>query len=173
MYVVVGCSDCQSLWIVEGQPETTRCPRCGTRHQFDRLKQFVTTEDKDEAREVRSAMLASAQGAGSAYEELDSVGEMEDILAEVGIDDSEYLSAKGVDREAVTEAGESATSSEPSKGRRERVTEALRELEEPTEAAVIEYATERGVPASYVRDALSKLARRGEITRTEDGYRLI
>lgn len=173
MYVVVGCSACQALWILEGRPETTTCPRCGTRHQFDRLKQFVSTADKAEAREIRAAMFASAQDAVAAYESLDSVGEMEDLLAEAGIGDSEYLSAMGVDTEAVSEAGESATDGRPRKSRREHVLDALRELEQPTEAAVIEYATERGVPASYVRNALSKLVRNGEITRTEDGYRLI
>lgn len=173
MYSVVGCSSCQSLWIVEGRPETTSCPRCGTRHRFGRLKKFVTTEDKDEAREVRAAMLASKQGAESAYEQLDSVGEMEAVLDEAGIQDTEFLAESGIDPEAVEAAGEQATASEPRKSRRERVLDALRELDEPTEAAVIAYATDRGVPAEYVRDALQKLSRMGEITRTDDGYRLV
>lgn len=173
MYVVVGCSTCQSLWIIEGRPETTSCPRCRTRHDFTRLKKFVTTEDKDEAREVRAAMLASKQGRGEVYEELDSVGDMEAILEDVGIQDDEYLLESGIDADEVAAAGEAATESQPRKSRRELVLDALRDIEEPSEAAVIDYATERGVPADYVRSALERLARRGEITETTDGYRLL
>lgn len=173
MYAVVGCSTCQSLWIVEGEPETTNCPRCRTRHTFKRLKKFVRTEDKDEAREVRAAMLASKQGAGEAYEELDSVGDMEAILDEVGIEDGEFLMEKGVDADEVEAAGQAATESQPRKSRREQVLDALRELDEPTTSDVVDYATERGVPAEYVRTALEKLVRAGEITETADGYRLL
>lgn len=173
MYAVVGCSRCQSLWIVEGEPETTTCPRCRKRHRFGRLKKFVATEHKDEAREVRAAMLAAKQGHEDAYEELDSVADMEAILEDVGIEDGEYLLEKGVDAGAVADAGAAATESRPRTSRRDRVLEALRELDEPSEAAVLEYATERGVPASYVRNALEKLSRRGEITETPEGYRLL
>lgn len=173
MYAVVGCSECQSLWIVHGRPETTSCPRCGSRHQFDRLRKFVTTEEKGEAMEVRAAMLASQQGKGAAYEDLESLGDMEGILEDVGIDDGEFLAAKGVDPEAVSAAGDAVTAGRPRKSRRERVLDALRELEEPTEEGIIAYATDRGVPRAYVTSALEKLSRQGEITRTEDGFRLV
>ena len=173
MYAVVGCSNCGARWIVEGRPETTSCPRCGTRHQFDRLKRFVTTEDKDEAREVRAAMLADRQDQSDAYESLDSVGDMESVLDEVGIEDGEFLAAKGVDPDATEAAGDEATASAPRKSRRERVLDALRTLDEPSEAEVVAHATERGVPEDYVRTALEKLTRAGEITRTSDGYRLV
>lgn len=173
MYVVVGCSTCESLWIVEGRPETTSCPRCRTRHQFDRLKQFVATEDKDEAREVRAAMLASRQDQAAAYESLDSVAEMESVLAEAGIEDEAFLEAKGVDPADAEAAGAEATEARDRKSRREHVLDALRTLEEPTEAEVVAFAAERGVPEEYVRDALAKLSRAGEITRGDAGYRLL
>lgn len=173
MYAVVGCSSCDALWIVEGRPETTSCPRCRSRHQFDRLKRFVTTEDKDEAREVRAAMLADRQDQSDAYESLDSVGDMESVLDEVGIEDGEFLAAKGVDPDAAAAAGDEATASATRKSRRERVLDALRTLDEPSEAEVVAHATERGVPEDYVRTALEKLTRAGEITRTPDGYRLV
>ncbi len=173
MYSVVGCSSCQSLWIVEGRPETTSCPRCRSRHRFKRLKKFVQTEDREEAREVRSAMLAARQGAEDAYEDLDSIGDIEAILDEVGIEDEEYLTEKGMDAAAVEAAGEAATASRERKSRREWVLEALRTLDEPSEAEVVAFATERGVPESYVRKALEKLSRTGEVTETEAGYRLI
>lgn len=173
MYVVVGCSECESLWVLEGRPETTTCPRCRTRHQFDRLKQFVATEDKDEAREVRAAMLASRQDQTEAYESLDSVAEMESVLAGAGIEEDEFLAAKGVDPKAAESAGAEATAPRDRKSRREHVLEALRAMEEPTEDDIVTFATDRGVPEEYVREALAKLARRGEITRTAEGYRLI
>src|SRR6056297_2742917 len=78
MYAVVGCSDCQALKIVEGRPETTQCPRCGKRRTFEKLKKFVETDDEDHAREVRSSMLATRQGEGEAFAELDSFSEMDD-----------------------------------------------------------------------------------------------
>ena len=173
MYAVVGCSECESLWIVEGRPETTACPRCRTRHEFGRLQQFVRTEDENEAREVRSAMLAARQGQEEAYERLESFAEMEAILDSAGITDEEVLASQDLDVGAVEEAGERATSTRESKSRQEVVVEALETLEEPTETAVVEYAAERGIPADYVRNALSKLARAGEIAATENGYRLV
>ncbi|MFP4530001.1 MAG: DUF5817 domain-containing protein [Halodesulfurarchaeum sp.] len=169
MYAVVGCSNCQALWIVEGRPETTSCPRCRTRHEFDRLKQFVRTEDRAEAREVRTAMLASAQGREEAYEKLDSIGAMEAALDSAGVDDEEYLAEHGIDPEAIAAAGERDAGG--SKSRRDRILEAIDSLEEPTEESVIEYASQRGVPADAVRTALEKLAREGTIVRGPSGYR--
>ena len=55
MYAVVGCSECSALWILDGQPDRTECPRCGRSHSADRLKRFVETDDKDHAREVRAS----------------------------------------------------------------------------------------------------------------------
>ncbi|MFB6109270.1 MAG: DUF5817 domain-containing protein [Halodesulfurarchaeum sp.] len=170
MYAVVGCSNCQALWIVEGRPETTTCPRCGTRHQFERLKQFVKTPDREEAREVRSAMLAAAQDREEAYERLDPVSELGRAAAEDVVDDEEYLDAQGLAAEEIAAAGERSAGST---SRRERVLEALRTLDEPTESAVIEYATDHGVPAEAVRDALEKLVREGTIVREGSGYRLL
>jgi DNA replicative helicase MCM subunit Mcm2 (Cdc46/Mcm family) len=175
MYAVVGCSDCQALHVVEGRPETTTCPQCGNRRQFAKLKRFVTTDDPDHAREVRAAMLAKRQGREDAFEQLDSFAEMDTYLDEAGVDDEEYLDASGVDPDAVAEAGDRAESGRAgsSTSRKETVLAALRELDEPTEADVVEYAEERGVPADYVRNALTKLVRRGEVSETRGTYRLL
>ncbi|MDZ7849637.1 MAG: DUF5817 domain-containing protein [Halodesulfurarchaeum sp.] len=169
MYAVVGCSNCQALWIVDGRPETTSCPRCRTRHEFDRLKQFVRTEDREEAREVRAAMLASAQGREAAYEKLDSIAAMEAELDSAGVDDEEYLAEHGIDPEAIAAAGE--RNSGGSNRRRDRILDAIDALEEPTEGQVVEYASEWGVPAEAVRTVLEKLAREGTIVQGPSGYR--
>lgn len=58
MYAVVGCPECEALWIVDGRPNTTTCPRCSTRHQYDRLRKLTETPDLDAAREARTSLLA-------------------------------------------------------------------------------------------------------------------
>jgi len=173
MYAVVGCSDCSMLWVVEGRPETSQCPRCGTTRQYAKRKKFVSTEEEDHAREVRASMLANRQGYGEDFAELDSFTEMERQIEDVGPSDTEYLEGSGLDADAVAEAGERAMESSGSKSRKERVREAVRELDEATEAAVVDYASERGVDAEYTRKALEKLVRAGEATESRGVYRLL
>ncbi|WP_050049383.1 DUF5817 domain-containing protein [Halanaeroarchaeum sulfurireducens] len=173
MYAVVGCSDCGALWVVQGRPETTSCPRCGSRHRFGALEKFVTTDDEDHARDVRATMLADERGGDEAVEQLKPYAEMESDIDEVGPSDEEYLTASGVDPAAVEQAGERTTKQRRSRSQREVVLDALDDLENPDEAGIVEYAAERGVPADYVRTALEKLLRRGEIAGGSDGYRLL
>ena len=176
MYAVVGCSDCGALKIVEGRPETTQCPRCGKRKQFKKLKKFVETDDENHAREVRSSMLANRRGEGDAFAELDSFAEMEHQLDDAGISDEEFLEASGIDTEEVAAAAERVeqrSASTRGGSRKETVRDALRELDRPMEDEVVEFAGERGVPADYVRDALEKLARHGEVSESRGRYRLL
>jgi hypothetical protein len=176
MYAVVGCSNCSALKIVEGRPETTQCPRCGKRRKFEKLKKFVETDDEDHAREVRSSMLANRRGEGEAFAELDSFSEMEERVDEAGPSDEEFLEASGIDTDEVAEAAErveNRSASTRGTSRKETVRTALRELDRPTEEEVVAFADERGVPAEYVRDALEKLTRRGEVSESRGRYRLL
>jgi hypothetical protein len=50
---------------------------------------------------------------------------------------------------------------------------AVREGDRPTEAEVVDYATDRGVPAEAARDLLAELVRRGEATEHRGRYRLL
>jgi hypothetical protein len=171
-YAVVGCTDCSALWVVEGEPETTECPRCGKRRQFRKLRRFVETEDRAEAREARASILANRQGEGEAFAELDSFAEMEGQLDAAGVDDDEYLSASGLDPDRVEAAGERAASGAGgSTSRRETVEAALDALAEPTAEAVVAYAGERGVSEDYAREALERLRRAGEVTERDGVYR--
>lgn len=174
MYAVVGCSECTMLWVVEGRPETSQCPRCGKTRQYSKRRKFVSTENEDHAREVRASILANRQGHGDDFAELDSFTEMEAQVDEVGPSDDEYLEQSGIDPDTVAEAGERAgRSSGKSKSRKEIVRDALRELDDPTEDDVLAYADERGVPRDYVSKALTKLVRAGEATENRGVYRLV
>lgn len=173
MYAVVGCSECEALWLLEGRPETTQCPRCGKRHRTTKLKRFVETDDEDHAREVRASMLANRQGHGEAFAELDSFDALEAQAEAAGVDEETYLEESGLDPGAVAAAGERAESGPGSLSREEVVRAALRELDAPGEDEVVAYADEHGVPADYVRTALEKLRRTGEVVDGGDGFRLV
>ncbi|QLD90626.1 replication protein H [Natronomonas salina] len=165
MYSVVGCKECHNLWIVENRPETTQCRRCGRRHQFKKLKKFAETETSDAAARVRSSMLARRSDDGEFVDpdEIDLEG--------VGVSDEEFLSASGLDADEVSEAGERATQSGGSRSRKQVVLDALDEQERPTAEDVVTYATDAGVPESYVERTLEKLERAGEVTVTDGVYR--
>lgn len=170
MYAVVGCDECAALWIVEGDPETSQCPRCGRTRGHEKRREFVTTENEDHAREVRSSMLAARQGEGEAFAELDSFAELEGRVEEAGIDDETYLEESGLDPEQIAEAAEGKATS---KSREEIVREAVQSLDTPTEADILEYTTRRDVPADYTERALAKLVRAGEATESGGTYRLL
>lgn len=167
MYAVVGCSSCRALWIVADRPETTQCPRCRTRHRFERLKRFAETDSRDAAARARSELLAERAEDGE-FVDPDAV----DTDA-VGMTDEAFLTASGLDADAVTAAGEAsgAGSGSGSRSRREVVLDALEELDEPTVEAVRSYAAEHGVEAAYVDRALDGLEQAGEVTRTDGVYR--
>ena len=176
MYAVVGCSDCSALKILKGRPDTTQCPRCGKRHRYEKLKKFVETDDEDHAREVRASMLANRQDEGETFAEMDSFAEMEDQLEDVGMDETRFLEASGLNSEEVAAAGERAESGRAASGasnRKETVLKAVRKLDRPTEAEVVNFADERGVSGEYVRKALDKLTRRGEVSESRGRYRLL
>lgn len=172
MYAVVGCNRCESLWVVEGTPETTSCPSCEKRHRFRKLKKFHEAATSEGAKDARSRLLA-ARG-GQDPDELGSFSTLGREADRAGVSDEEYLEASGVDTDAVSAAGERAGRGQGgSRSRREVVLEALRELDRPTEAEVTDYATDAGVPAEYVERALTKLSRSGAVSESGGRYRLL
>jgi adenylate kinase family enzyme len=173
MYAVVGCDECSALWIVEGRPDTSQCPRCSRTRNHEKRRKFVTTEDEDHAREVRSSMLAARQGHDELFAELDSFAELDDQVEAAGIDDETYLAESGVDTDEVEAAADRLDSTAGSTSREEVVREALRELEEPTEPAVVSYAKRHDVSSSYTERALQKLLETGEVSQSQGVYRLL
>jgi len=172
-YAVVGCSNCGALWVLEGRPDTSGCPRCETRHQFSKLRKFVQTDDEDHAREVRASMLANRAGHGGAFAELEDFTTLGDFAEDAGMSDEEFLDSAGVDVDEVSAVEDRVEQSGRSLGKREAVRTALRELDEPTGAEVKAFAAEHGVDGEYVERALEKLRRAGDVTETGDGYRLL
>ncbi|MFB6106395.1 MAG: DUF5817 domain-containing protein [Halobacteriaceae archaeon] len=171
MYAVVGCSNCSALWVVEDHPETTRCPRCGTRRRYDALKKFHTAESADAAKQARAAMLAERSGHGDAFANLEDYGEMDRRLDEAGVGDDEYLAGSGLDPDAVRDAAESDDG--PARSHPETVRAAVEELDAPTADAVVAYAVDRGVPAAKARTVLDRLVDAGEATERDGTYRLL
>ncbi|MFC6903970.1 DUF5817 domain-containing protein [Halalkalicoccus tibetensis] len=171
MYAVVGCTDCSSLWILEGRQESARCPGCGKTHQYGKLKKFVETEDADHAREVRASMLASRGGHADAFAAVDSFSELDSQVERPVIDDDELLESAGIDSGEAAAAGESTGTGGGSRSRKEVVLAAVEEREGATKDEVLAYATARGVPESYVERALEKLVRAGELSESGGRYR--
>ena len=173
MYAVVGCGECGALWVVAGRPETTGCPRCGTRHRYRTLRKFAETDHEDAARQARATLLAERQGEGEAFADLDSFAAMGDRLDEAGPSDEEYLAGKGVDPDAVAAAGERrrAGRRSGSASPREVVLAAIEAADAPTEQAIVEHAERRDVPPGTARSTLEKLVRAGEVTESRGRYR--
>lgn len=176
MYAVVGCSECSNMWLVT-DPETSdtaQCSRCGKTHRTAKLKRFFESDDRDAAREARAALLAEKRGDSAAFAEVDHVSELEAAAEESGIDDREYLAGSGLDPDEVREAGDHASGDGGgSRSREEIVRDAVSEADEPTAEAIVDHATDHGVPAEAARDLLTKLTRRGEATESRGRYRLL
>lgn len=114
-------------------------------------------------------MLARRAGEGGSFEPADDAA-----AAAAGMDDDEFLAASGLDPDAVAAAGERAERGSGSAGAGGRVSvvrAAVSDLVDPDADAVVDYATDRGVPADAARDLLDRLHDRGEVTRVDGGYR--
>lgn len=174
MFAVVGCRNCSALWIVDGQPETTTCPRCSTQYQFEKLRALTAVADKDAAREARSRLLAARQDDAAGFSELGTFAELDAQIADAGISDAEYLAESGLDAAEIAAAGERATKGgATSRSRREVVQDVVERLDEPTEAEIIDEAKRQDVAATAARTALAKLVRTGDVTESDGAYRVV
>ncbi|AWB26258.1 DUF5817 domain-containing protein [Halococcoides cellulosivorans] len=170
MYAVVGCRDCGAFWVIEERPESTECPRCGTRHPTDRLKRFVETTDADAAREARGAMLAADAGFEELYDRLASFDRLDAAADAAGPDPDELLAAAGIDPATAADA---ASRDRSSLGRLEVVQRAIERADPATEAAIVERATDHGLDAETVHEALAALREQGTVVVADGSYRLV
>ncbi|MFB6159926.1 MAG: DUF5817 domain-containing protein [Haloferacaceae archaeon] len=177
MYAVVGCTDCGGLWVLADPraQETATCPTCGRRHRTGKLRRLFEAEKREAARAARSRLLAERADESAAFESVPSGAALEEAATDAGVGEDEYLSRRGADPDEVAAAGERAARGRGSTGgdRASVVREAIAALDEPTAAAVADYAADRGVPADAARDLLERLRRRGEATVADGEYRLL
>ena len=171
VYAVVGCSNCGTYWLLsdpDAQSSAT-CPRCGTRHSTP-LRRFFESDDHEAARQARARLLAEKHGDDEAFERAGTVSDLESAADEAGMSEREYLEASGLDADRVAEAGD--VSRERSGSHDDVVRDAL-EAGRTTEDGVVDYATDRGVPAGKARDLLERLVERGEVSESRGEYRLL
>lgn len=175
MYAVVGCSDCDHLWLLSDPraAESATCPRCGRTHRTKKLRRLAEDENREAARQARAALLAKRGGNSEAFAETAHVADMERDIDDSGVDDREYLEGSGLDPDAVAAAGERASSGSTSRSRDEIVRDALRDHDAPTADAVAAYAESHGVPGEKARELLETLVRRGAVSESNGTYRLV
>lgn len=171
MYAVVGCTDCGSYWLLSDprESDTATCPRCGRRHQTKKLNRFFESENRDDAREARAALLAKKRGDSEAFDSVPHVSELEADVGAGGVSDDDLLESAGLDTDEVAAAGN--VSKDRSRSRDEVVRDGVRECD--SEADVLEYAVENDVPREAASDLLEKLRRRGEVTESGGSLRLL
>lgn len=172
-YAVVGCSACEALWVVETDVESTGCPRCGRRHQFDQLHQFVRTDSIDVARQGRAAVLAARAGETAAFERFRDRSDVATVVETPVVDDAEYLEAAGIDPDAVAAADTGSTGAGGSSDRRSVIMEAVRRVEPATEPAIVSYAVDRGVDGETARSILDGLVQEGVVMVDGETYRRV
>jgi len=170
VYVVVGCSECESVKIAREGDETTVCNRCQNQIDLGTARKIFRSDDIEEAKEARSMALARREGFDYLAEEIAEDGIVSDNVSE-RFGEDELMEEKGVDTEAVEEAGEvdrSRTNGE-SKPQKRIVKDAIEFLDEPTDDDIAEFAEERGVGREKAFEIVDKLCMEGEAMRTRDG----
>ena len=177
MYAVVGCNACSNLWLVRDlrSSETAKCSRCGKTHQTAKLKRLFESDDRDAAREARSALLAKKRGESEAFAAVEHVSELERAVEDAGIDDRTYLEGAGLDADAIDEAAARSLENGGDTGqpREAIVREAVTTVDDPTREHIIAHAAEHGVPADAAEKLVTALTQRGELTKSEGRYRLL
>lgn len=166
-YSVVGCSNCDNVWIVDGHPERTSCTMCNEQFKWKQLKKLFTTNDKEQAREARALKQAEVNGVDHIYESMLEKG-MFDEDVEDAIADDEYLEQKGIDPEEVKEAG-GGQASGGNQSDKEHVKDAIRKLDSPDDDDVVDYVEEYGVNRDKAYDLIDRLCRQGEAMRKRGG----
>lgn len=174
MFRVVGCRGCDALWLVADRPETTRCPRCGSRYELTKLRPLVETSEEDAARRARARLLAARSDHDGALDDLDDVARESTPPDEPGVSDTEYLAGMGLDPDDVAAAGERATAGGlGGSSRRDAVIEALEVLDRPTAAEVADHVAGHGVSAETAEVILERLARAGRVSESGGRYRRV
>ena len=171
MYDVVGCDRCSMLWIRSGEAESASCPRCGKRHQVNKLQPLARTESADSAREARSRLLADRQ-----LDDADSVAgfaAIADEAAEEIISAEDHLDSAGIDSVAVKDAGDRAIKTSPRESHTQIIRRIILEQGPIEQRELVSRAEKHGVTSEKTQTHLENLIERGAVLQTVDGYRLL
>ncbi len=86
-FAVVGCSECESLWIIADrhEHETSDCPQCGLTQKTKQLRALAQADDQDTICELRARVAAQRAGHHEEYDR-------EDDYAVLGEWAEDYLS---------------------------------------------------------------------------------
>jgi len=170
VYIVVGCSDCESVKIAKRDHETTVCNKCQSQIDLGKARKIYSTDDLEEAKEARSMAIARRQGFGGIADEIAEEGIVSEEVTE-RLGEEEMMEEEGVDTEAVEEAGDVSreTTDAESKPQKRIVKDAVENLDEPTDEDIAGYAEERGVGREKAFDIVDKLCMEGEAMRTREG----
>lgn len=150
-YTVVSCANCEEVWIVEGNPERSKCPRCEKTRKFKLLKKYKSYDNIRKARLVRAKVKAAIAGDeedfDKALEEDMVLAENEDIFSGSRFASSSAQSFESVVREAV---------------------EKFDSIEE-----ISEYSEEHGYDSDRVEKYISKKKLNGEIIENKDSIKFV
>lgn len=166
MYEVVGCTSCRALWIRSGDAETAQCPRCQRTHSVEGLRALAKAESAEAARDARSRLLA--ERAGQDGTNIAGFAETAGAADAAGVSDESYLAGHGIDPDAVEPAEKPVR-----RNRKETVRFAIETAEEATHARIISIAEAHGIAPDDTEACLETLVRAGEVTVSNDQYRVL
>lgn len=171
MYSVIGCSNCESVKIVQGNPETTVCNRCQTQITLAKVQVIFKSEDLQEAKEARSLAMAKRNGFEYLAEEMvDREILADDVTRNVA--EEELIREKSGDSpEEIQDAGDidKPKTAEERDPKKRIVKDAIEFLDEPKDDDVVEFAEDRGVDPEQAVEIVDKLCMEGEAMRTREG----
>lgn len=171
MFSVIGCSDCESVKIVKGTPETTVCNRCQAQIQVATARVIYESEDLQEAKEARSLALARRNGFDYLADEMVDREILNETVTE-NVAEEELIEEKSEeDPVEIEEAGDidKPKTAEERDPKKRIVMDAIEFLDEPTDDDVVEFAEDRGVEPERAAEIVDRLCMEGEAMRTREG----
>lgn len=153
MYLVIGCSNCQGIKIVEKDSKTTLCNRCRKEINIDKARIFYRTEVLDEAKKARSVLLSLDRP--KKLSKRDIVNNISNIK-NAGFKNSIDISKKPNNKKRTKR---------PNK---EIILEYLKNSENPTIDRIYRYAEKNNIDQNKTEQILDKLFREGKATKIED-----
>ncbi len=169
MYEVVGCPDCRSLWIREGEAETAECPRCRRTHEVANLRALAETETARAARDARTRLLA--ERAGHEPGEVADFSSLDPAAEADVVSDAAYLRAHDIDPELGGDEPEPASSDDCSP--RDVVLEAVDTDRKTSRAEILDRVEPADVDATEAEAILGRLADTGYVIKDGESYRRV